>query len=84
MVLTGKLHDGTEGARAIKRGGGRVLAEDPETARAPAMPTSAIAAGCVDHVLAVEQIPAALVAFVMAPGAAELFQVPSPPWARLA
>jgi two-component system chemotaxis response regulator CheB len=83
VILTGMLHDGTDGVRAIKRGGGRVLAEDPRTARAGGMPTSAIASGCVDFVLPAHRIAPALVALSMAPGGAELFTVPTPAWATL-
>lgn len=83
VVLTGMLRDGTEGVRAIKRCGGRVLAQDPATARAPSMPSNAIATGCVDFILSVERIGPALIALTMAPGAAELFSVPIPPWVKL-
>jgi two-component system, chemotaxis family, protein-glutamate methylesterase/glutaminase len=65
VVLTGMLYDGAAGARAVKRRGGIVLAQDPATARAPSMPTSAIATGCVDHVLAPEQIAPTLIALTM-------------------
>jgi two-component system chemotaxis response regulator CheB len=83
VVLTGLLNDGSEGARAIKSAGGRILAEDPATARAAAMPNNAIATGCVDYVLPLRTIPAALVALTMAPGGAELLAVPTPAWAQL-
>lgn len=83
VVLTGMLRDGAEGARAVKRVGGRVLVEDPATARASGMPSSAIATGCVDFVLPAHRIPAALVALTMAPGAAELLTVRTPAWATL-
>lgn len=70
VVLTGMLHDGAAGALAVKRQGGIVLAQDPATARAPSMPSSAIATGCVDHVLAPEGIAPALIALAMtSPGA---------------
>jgi two-component system chemotaxis response regulator CheB len=82
VVLTGKLQDGSEGVRAIKRSGGVVLVQEPAGARAAEMPRSAIATGCVDHVLPLEKIPAALTALVMAPGAADLFAVPAPAWAQ--
>ncbi len=84
VVLSSALDDGAAGAQAIKRVGGRVLVQDPATAAATGMPTAAIATGCVDFVLAPEEIGAALVALVMAPGAAQLFRVPVPSWALLA
>lgn len=83
VVLTGKLSDGTEGVRAVKRHGGRVLAQDPCTAQAASMPSSAIATGCVDFVLPIEKMRAALMALILAPGGAELLRVRPPSWARL-
>jgi len=79
VVLTGMLHDGAAGVRAVKRRGGRVLAQDPVTARAPSMPLSAIATGCVDEVLAPERIAAALITLSMQPDGSELLAVPTPP-----
>ncbi len=83
VVLTGMLHDGAQGVRAVKRAGGRVLVQDPATARAAGMPSSAIATGCVDFVLPLDRIGPALITLVMAPGGAELLSVPTPPWAQL-
>jgi two-component system chemotaxis response regulator CheB len=83
VVLSGMLRDGTEGVRAVKRRGGRVLAQDPATSRAPGMPASAIATGCVDFVLPPQRLAFALVALAMAPGGADLFTVPLPHWAKL-
>jgi two-component system, chemotaxis family, protein-glutamate methylesterase/glutaminase len=81
VILSGKLHDGAEGVRSIKRHGGRVLVQDPATARAASMPASAIATGCIDFVLPPHRIAAALIALAMAPGGASLLTVPSPHWA---
>lgn len=83
VVLTGLQRDGTAGVRSIKRAGGRVIAQDPATARGSSMPASAIGTGCVDYVLPVSHIAAALVALTMASGAAELMAVPTPSWAQL-
>lgn len=83
VILTGSLDDGADGCRAVKRGGGRVLVQDPATARASSMPANAIATGCVDFVLSPERIGAALLALTTAQGAADLLAVPLPPWARL-
>jgi two-component system chemotaxis response regulator CheB len=83
VVLTGMLRDGAQGVRAVKRAGGRVLVQDPQTARAEGMPSSAIATGCVDFVLPPERLGPALVTLVMAPGGADLLTVPTPPWAQL-
>jgi two-component system chemotaxis response regulator CheB len=83
VILTGSLSDGAEGCRAAKRHGGRVLVQDPATARASSMPDHAIATGCADFVLPPERISSALLALSTAPGAADLLAVPPPPWARL-
>ncbi len=83
VVLTGMLRDGAQGVRAVKRVGGRVLVQDPATARAEGMPSSAIATGCVDFVLPLERLGPALITLVMAPGGADLLTVPTPSWAQL-
>jgi two-component system chemotaxis response regulator CheB len=76
LILTGLNTDGAAGAQAIKWTGGMVLAQDRASCRAARMPLSAIATGCVDLVLPLEAIGAALVALVMAPGAATFLRVP--------
>lgn len=83
VVMSGMLRDGAEGIRPVKRHGGRVLAQDPATARAASMPNNAIATGCVDFVLPPERLATALVALAMAPGGASLLSVPAPHWASL-
>jgi two-component system, chemotaxis family, protein-glutamate methylesterase/glutaminase len=42
VVLTGHGEDGTPGLQAIKSHGGRTVVQDPETARYPAMPGTAL------------------------------------------
>src|SRR4030095_8877292 len=51
VILSGTASDGTLGLEAIKSEGGITFAQD-ESARYDSMPRSAIAAGCVDFVLA--------------------------------
>jgi len=75
LVLSGCNTDGAAGTQAIKWMGGRVLAQDPATARAAGMPRAAIATGLVDHVVPLDRIPHALVALTMAPGVAEYLKV---------
>ena len=59
VVLTGTGSDGSQGVTAVKRAGGAVIAQDA-SAEFPGMPGAAIATGCVDFVLALDEIPAAL------------------------
>lgn len=56
IVLTGANSDGTNGARAIKAVGGRIVAQDPATADSAVMPLSVIEAGLADEVLALPEI----------------------------
>jgi two-component system, chemotaxis family, protein-glutamate methylesterase/glutaminase len=56
VILTGANSDGTRGAKRVRQRGGFVIAQDPSTAEAPAMPEAAIAAGCVDRILPLDRI----------------------------
>ena len=63
IILSGTGSDGTLGAAAIKEHGGLTLAQSEYDSHAlPGMPQSAAATGQVDDVLAVEAMPAKLVA----------------------
>jgi two-component system chemotaxis response regulator CheB len=84
LVLTGRLNDAAAGVRALKRRGGRSIVQDPATAQAPEMPSAALATGCADLMMPLAHIAPTLIALAMAPGAADLFRVPPPPWANLA
>jgi two-component system, chemotaxis family, CheB/CheR fusion protein len=64
IILSGTGTDGTLGLQAIKAGGGMSIAQDPATAQYDGMPSSAIAAGAVDHVLPPERMPEALLGFL--------------------
>lgn len=81
VVLSGRLQDGSIGARAVKRAGGRVIVQDPATAAQPSMPTAALATGCVDTCLPPRGIADAIGAFVGVPGSAALFATRPAPWA---
>jgi two-component system chemotaxis response regulator CheB len=81
-VLSGRLDDGAVGVRHVKGAGGRVLAQDEATSQAFAMPSAAIATGCVDFVLPLPVLADAITALVMAPGAAAMMRVALPSWAR--
>jgi len=60
VILSGLGSDGTEGAIAINKAGGMVMARNPETSQFGSMPSSAIASGVVDMVLEPEQMPYAI------------------------
>jgi two-component system, chemotaxis family, protein-glutamate methylesterase/glutaminase len=61
VVLTGSGRDGADGIRAIKHGGGTVIAQDASSAEHSGMPGAAIGTGCVDQVLHLDHIAPALV-----------------------
>jgi two-component system chemotaxis response regulator CheB len=56
VIMTGMGKDGAAGMLAIKRAEGRTLAQDRETSVIYGMPRSAIEAGAVDHVVALDDI----------------------------
>jgi two-component system chemotaxis response regulator CheB len=64
VVLTGTGGDGATGVRAIKKMGGRVIAQNGATSDFFGMPGAAINTGQVDYVLPLEDIAAALVRLV--------------------
>jgi two-component system chemotaxis response regulator CheB len=57
LILTGMGADGTKGAGAVKRAGGRVIAQDEATSVVWGMPGSAVASGHVDEVAPLEKLP---------------------------
>jgi two-component system, chemotaxis family, CheB/CheR fusion protein len=63
VVLTGLGSDGSNGARAVKRSGGTVIIEDPQTASFPSMPAS-LEPGMVDVIAPLEEIGPELVRLV--------------------
>jgi two-component system chemotaxis response regulator CheB len=64
VVLTGSGVDGSMGLAAIKKMGGKVIAQDQASSDFFGMPGAAIHTGNVDLVLPLEDIPAALVRLV--------------------
>lgn len=61
VMLTSSSADGADGAAAIKRAGGRVLVQEPESAESPVGPRAVIARTPVDAVLPLAAIAAAVV-----------------------
>jgi two-component system chemotaxis response regulator CheB len=66
VILSGAGHDGAAGAAAVKLAGGRVIAQDEETAEYFGMPGAAIEEGAVDHVIPLDQVAGAVLQFVQA------------------
>jgi len=64
VVLTGAGKDGSMGVTAIKQRGGTVIAQDQASSEFFSMPSAAIRTGAVDFVLALDEIPSALVTLV--------------------
>lgn len=62
VLLTGASDDGTDGARRVRRNGGTVIVQDPATAEQATMPRSAIDAGLAHEVVALRELPAAILA----------------------
>jgi two-component system chemotaxis response regulator CheB len=62
VVLTGMGKDGLEGARVVKRRGGRVLAEAESTCTVYGMPRAVVEADLADDVLPLPDLPAAIAA----------------------
>ena len=63
VVLSGTGADGSLGLVAIRQHGGTTIAQRPEEAEYPGMPTAAIAAGGVEAVLSIAEMPRAFGAF---------------------
>jgi chemotaxis response regulator CheB len=56
VIVSGLDGDGAAAMCAIKDIGGTTIAQKPSTASEPDMPESAMASGCIDHVLSPEDI----------------------------
>ena len=86
IVLSGTGTDGTMGLKAIKRESGLAMVERPESAKYAGMPSSAIATGLADYVLAPSAMPEHLVAYTRSPycmGAAVAAEAPAIPTAPI-
>jgi len=60
VILTGMGRDGVDGLRAIRRDGGRTVAESEATAVIFGMPAAAVRAGLADFILPLDEVCAAL------------------------
>ena len=66
VVLTGMGNDGAQGAKAIKKAGGHVIAQDEATSVIFGMPAEAIKLEAVDQVLGIDDIYSAIEKRVLA------------------
>ena len=64
VVLTGMGKDGLDGAREVRRQGGRILVEAEETCTVYGMPRAVADAGLADVIAPLDQLPAAIAAEV--------------------
>jgi len=67
VIVSGYDGDGAAALCGIREVGGITIAQRPDTAGQPDMPTSAIASGCIDFVLSPEDIARELVRIAHAP-----------------
>lgn len=61
VILTGMGEDGAIGIKAVADAGGRTIAQDEATSRIFGMPRAAIETGSIEQVLAIDDIPEAIV-----------------------
>jgi len=78
IILSGTGGDGAQGLRAVKGGGGLVLAQAPESTEFDGMPRSALATGLVDFELPPEQLAERLLACVQTASFAARLRSPRP------
>ena len=57
VLLTGANSDGAEGCARLRRCGGTLIVQDPETAQVPVMPAAALELAGADHCLPLPEIP---------------------------
>lgn len=64
IIMSGTGTDGTKGIESIKKCGGLVIVQDPESARFDGMPKSAITSGYADLILTPEQMPGEIMSYI--------------------
>jgi two-component system, chemotaxis family, CheB/CheR fusion protein len=64
IILSGAGSDGSKGVASIKKAGGMVMVQSPETAKFNSMPNRAIESGTVDFILPPEQMPSEIINFL--------------------
>jgi two-component system chemotaxis response regulator CheB len=64
VILTGSGYDGGTGLQAIKEQRGSTIVQDPRSSEHAGMPSNALASGCADFTLPLEEIGPAIVSLV--------------------
>jgi two-component system chemotaxis response regulator CheB len=64
VIMTGMGHDGVEGIKAIRKAGGKTIAQDEKTSAVFGMNREAIETGCVDRIVPIENIADEIVSIV--------------------
>ncbi len=64
IILSGTGSDGTHGAMAVKKAGGILFIQSPESSRFDGMPISAISNGINDYILKPEEMPNKLISYI--------------------
>lgn len=67
VIFSGVGADGAIGIRHVRAAGGVTFAQDPASAEYTGMPEAAIATGCIDFILAPDDIPAELMRVIRHP-----------------
>ncbi|MBD1925865.1 chemotaxis protein CheB [Trichocoleus sp. FACHB-90] len=65
VILTGKGFDGASGIKAIKKMGGKTIAQDQTSSDSFGMPENAIDTGCIDWILPLDKIATTLLNLMM-------------------
>jgi two-component system chemotaxis response regulator CheB len=76
VIVSGFDGDGADALCEIQDVGGVTIAQRLDTAGEPDMPASAIASGCIDYVLAPENIPEAIRKIIVASSSGQPIQKP--------
>src|SRR5687768_13947267 len=67
VILSGTGSDGTKGIEMIKKAGGMIIVQDPETAKFNGMPNSAIQSGNADFILRPKDMPEEILNYLQEP-----------------
>ena len=63
IILSGTGQDGTQGIKAIKKAGGFAIAQSIKSSDSEGMPSSAIATGIIDEILAPNEMAEKLISY---------------------